>query len=191
MRKIVFDIETSNTFSDVGSSNAADLDISVLCLHDSETNEYKHFLQEDFAELWGIIEGADMLIGYNSDHFDIPLLNKYYPGDLSQIKSLDLLKEIHKSLGRRIKLDTVAEATLGEKKSGHGLQALKWWRAGERQKVIDYCIQDVKVTKKIYEYALKNGKVKFKELGKVRDIILDTSEWETRQDAALTRTLPF
>ena len=191
MRKIVFDIETSNTFSDVGSSNAADLDISVLCLHDSETNEYKHFLQEDFTELWGIIEGADMLIGYNSDHFDIPLLNKYYPGDLSQIKSLDLLKEIHKSLGRRIKLDTVAEATLGEKKSGHGLQALKWWRAGERQKVIDYCIQDVKVTKKIYEYALKNGKVKFKELGKVRDIILDTSEWETRQDAALTRTLPF
>ena len=191
MRKIVFDIETSNTFSDVGSSNAADLDISVLCLHDSETNEYRHFLQEDFTELWGIIEGADMLIGYNSDHFDIPLLNKYYPGDLSQIKSLDLLKEIHKSLGRRIKLDSVAQATLGEKKSGHGLEALRWWRNGERQRVIDYCIQDVKVTKKIYEYALKNGKVKFKELGKVRDIILDTSEWETRQDAALTHTLPF
>ena len=191
MRKIVFDIETSNTFSDVGSSNAADLDISVLCLHDSQTNEYRHFLQEDFTELWGIIEGADMLIGYNSDHFDIPLLNKYYPGDLTHIKSLDLLKEIHTSLGRRIKLDIVAQATLGEKKSGNGLEALSWWRNGEKQKVIDYCIQDVKVTKKIYEYALKNSKLKFKELGKSRDIPLDTSNWETRQDAALTHTLPF
>lgn len=191
MRKIVFDIETSNTFSDVGSSSAADLDISVVCLHDSQTNEYRHFLQEDFTELWGIIEGADMLIGYNSDHFDIPLLNKYYPGDITHIKSLDLLKEIYQSLGRRIKLDTVAEATLGEKKSGHGLQALKWWREGEKQKVIDYCIQDVKVTKKIYDYALKNGKVKFKDLGKARDIVLDTTDWEKREDAALTHTLPF
>jgi len=191
MRKIVFDIETSNQFSDVGSSDPTALDISVVCIHDSETDQYLHFLQEDFGALWKFIERADMLIGFNSNHFDIPLLNKYYPGDLTRIKSLDLLKEIHGSLGRRIKLDTIAEATLGEKKSGHGLQALKWWRDGERQRVIDYCIQDVKVTKKIYDYALKHGKVKYKDLGKMKDIPLDTSSWEEREDAALTHTLPF
>lgn len=191
MRKIVFDIETSNQFSDVGSSDPAALDISVVCLHDSETDEYLSFLQEDFGELWKIIEKADMLIGFNSNHFDIPLLNKYYPGDLTHIKSLDLLKEVYESLGRRIKLDTIAEATLNEKKSGHGLQALKWWRDGERQKVIDYCIQDVKVTKKIYDYAMKHGKVKYKDLGKVRDIPLNTTRWEEKGEAALTHTLPF
>lgn len=191
MRKIVFDIETSNTFQDVGSSDPAALDISVVCLHDSETDQYSSFLQEDFTELWRIIEGADMLIGFNSDHFDIPLLNKYYPGDMTHIKSLDLLKEIHASLGRRIKLDTVAEATLNEKKSGHGLQALKWWRDGERQKVIDYCIQDVKVTKNIYDYAMKHGKVKYKDLGAIKDIALDTSSWEQKEEAALTHTLGF
>ncbi len=191
MRKIVFDIETSNQFSDVGSADPTALDISVVCLHDSETDQYLSFLQEDFTELWKIIENADMLIGFNSDHFDIPLLNKYYPGDISHIKSLDLLKEIHQSLGRRIKLDTVAEATLGEKKSGHGLQAIQWWRNGERQKVIDYCIQDVKVTKNIYDYALKHGKVKYKDLGKIKDIQLDTNTWEEKQDSSLTHTLPF
>ncbi|MAZ67520.1 helicase [bacterium] len=191
MRKIVFDIETSNQFSDVGSSDPAALDISVVCLHDSKTDEYTSFLQEDFGELWKVIEKADMLIGFNSNHFDIPLLNKYYPGDLTHIKSLDLLKEVSESLGRRIKLDIIAEATLGEKKSGHGLQALQWWRNGERQKVIDYCIQDVKVTKKVYDYAMKHGKVKYKDLGKVKDIPLNTTRWEEKEDAALTHTLPF
>jgi len=191
MRKIVFDIETSNTFSDVGSGNPAALDISVVCIHDSKTDEYHSFLKEDFSKLWQFIEQADMLIGYNSDHFDIPLLDKYYPGDLSNIKSLDLLKEIYDSLGRRIKLDVVAQATLGEKKSAHGLQAIKWWHDGEKQKVIDYCIQDVKVTKNVYDYAMKHGKVKYKDLGKIKDITLDTTKWEEIEESSLTHTLPF
>ncbi len=191
MRKIVFDIETSNQFSEVGSGDPAALDLSVICIHDSETDEYTSYLQEDLGSLWKILEGADMLIGFNSDHFDIPLLNKYYPGDLTNIKSLDLLKEIHASLGRRIKLDIIAEATLGEKKSGHGLDAIKWWRAVEKQKVIDYCIQDVKVTKKIYDYARKHGKVKYKDLGKIKEIKLDTSKWEEKKDSTLTHTMGF
>ncbi len=191
MRKIVFDIETSNQFSDVGSANPAALDISVVCIYDSESDAYLSFEQEQFSELWKYIESADMLIGFNSDHFDIPLLNKYYPGDLSHIKSLDLLKEVYESLGRRIKLDTIAEATLGKKKSGHGLQAIQWWRNGEKQKVIDYCIQDVKVTKEIYDYARAHNNVKYKDLGKIKEIPLDTAKWEEKRDAALTHTLPF
>ncbi|PCI29390.1 helicase [Candidatus Kaiserbacteria bacterium] len=191
MRKIVFDIETSNQFSEVGSGDPAALDLSVICIHDSETDEYTSYLQEDLGSLWKILEGADMLIGFNSDHFDVPLLNKYYPGDLTSIKSLDLLKEIHASLGRRIKLDIIAEATLGEKKSGHGLDAIKWWRAGEKQRVIDYCIQDVKVTKDIYDYAMKHGKVKYKDLGKIKEIKLDTSKWEEKEDSTLTHTMGF
>ncbi|MFT5179612.1 MAG: DEAD/DEAH box helicase domain-containing protein [Candidatus Paceibacteria bacterium] len=178
MRKITFDIETSNIFQEVGSSDPADLDLSVICIHDSETDEYSSYYQDELDKLWPIIEKADMLIGYNSDHFDIPLLNKYYDGDLTQIKSLDLLKEIHSSLGRRIKLDHVAQSTLGEAKSADGLAAVKWWREGEKQKVTDYCIQDVKVTKNIYDYAMKNGHLKY-EGG---DIPLDTSGWETLEE---------
>lgn len=191
MRKITFDIETTNTFADVGSSSPADLNIAVVALHDSETDEYSYYLEKDFPKLWKILEHADMLIGYNSDHFDIPLLNKYFPGELTHIKSLDILKEIHKSLGRRLKLDTVAEATLGESKSANGLQSIRWWKDGEIQKVCDYCVQDVKVTKGVYDYAFKHGKLKYKDLGKTRDINIDTSGWEDQEDVALTHTLPF
>mgnify|MGYP001580806069 CR=1 FL=1 len=191
MRKIVFDIETKNLFQDVGVNDPTKLDISVVGIYDSETESYSAYLEEDFPKLWPIIEKADMLIGYNSDHFDIPLLNKYYSGDLTKIKSLDLLKEIKNSIGRRVKLDQVAEGTLQTNKSGHGLQAITWWKNGEIEKIKKYCLDDVRITKDIYEYALKNKKLRFKEGGKINDIILDPSLWESAPSNAMTYTLPF
>lgn len=194
MRKITFDIETRNIFQDVGSNESTALDISVVCIHDSSTDSYSSFLQEDLPKLWPILEQADMLITFNGDHFDIPLLNKYYSGDLTKIKSLDLLSEVKKVLGRRIKLDTIAEATLGINKSGNGLEAVNWWKTGEIDKIIKYCIEDVKITKDLYDYALLNKKLKYKDLGAqgtVRDIKLDTSNWEKADNSVMNFTMPF
>jgi DEAD/DEAH box helicase domain-containing protein len=189
--KIVFDIETKNFFSDVGSNDPTSLDISVVCIYDYDHDTYESFLEEDLKKLWPILEKAGMLIGYNSDHFDIPLLNKYYPGDLTNIKSLDLLKEIRRSLGRRVKLDQVAEGTLNLNKSGSGLMAGEWWKKGEIQKIIDYCLDDVKITKDLYEHALKNNELKFKEGGEIMPIKLDTTDWEEVKQSGMTHTLPF
>ena len=191
MRKLIFDIETKNSFQEVGSNNPADLDISVVCVYDYESDQYNSYLEKDFKNLWPIIEKADMLIGYNSEHFDTPLLNKYYPGDLTKIKNLDILKEIKSSLGRRIKLDTIAEATLGKKKKGHGLEAITWWKNGEVDKIIKYCLEDVKITKEVYEYALKNGSLKYKDGNELKEIKLDTSNWEEESASSITHTLPF
>ena len=191
MKKIVFDIETRNLFQDVGSNDPSALDISVVCIYDYETDTYKSFLQEDLGSLWPILENADMLITYNGDHFDIPLLGKYYPGDLTKIKSLDLLKEVKKSLGFRLKLDSIAQATLGTGKSGHGLEAVTWWKNGEIDKLIKYCTDDVKVTKDVYDYALKNGILKYKDGPTVKDIKLDTKDWETKEANAMTFTMGF
>jgi DEAD/DEAH box helicase domain-containing protein len=182
MKKIVFDIETKNIFQDVGSSDPVDLDISLVGLYDYETSTYDSFLQEDFGRLWEIMKKADMLITYNGDHFDIPLLNKYYKkdgqGDLGSIRSLDLLKEIRNSYGRRMKLDQIAEGTFGIGKSGNGLEAVAWWRSGEIEKIRKYCLNDVRITKDVYEYAVKNKKLIFKEGPFTKEIKLDTKHWE-------------
>lgn len=191
MRRIVFDIETKNMFSEVGSNNPADLDLSLIAIHDSETDTYTSYLQEDLPKLWPILEKADILIGFNSDHFDIPLLNKYYPGDLTKIKSIDLLKSVKEASGRRFKLDNIAKSTLGYGKSGNGLEALIWWKNGEIEKVRKYCIEDVRVTKELYEYALKNGLLKCNDGDGLIDIKLDISGWGDKNDTALTHTLPF
>jgi DEAD/DEAH box helicase domain-containing protein len=191
MRKIVFDIETRNFFSDVGSNDPSKLDIALVAIHDSETGEYSSYLQEDLHKLWPILERADMLIGFNSDHFDIPLLNKYYPGDLTKMKSLDILKEIYTSYGRRMKLDQLAEGTLGRNKIAHGLEATEWWKKGDVEKIREYCIDDVRLTKEIYDFARANNKLIFKEGGKLNEIKLDTTKWEDLHENKLTFTLPF
>jgi DEAD/DEAH box helicase domain-containing protein len=194
MRKITFDIETKNFFQDVGSNDPAALDISVVCIHDSSDDSYQSFLEADFPKLWKILEKADLLITWNGNHFDIPLLNKYYPGDLTKIRSLDLMSEVRDSIGRRLKLDTVAEATLGVKKSGNGFDAVNWWNTGQIDKIIKYCLDDVKITKEIYDYALKHGSLKYKDLGvggTLREIKLNTADWEKAPDHAMTFTLPF
>ena len=46
MRKIVFDIETTNFFTDTGSSDPASLDMSVVCIYDYETDKYSSYTKE-------------------------------------------------------------------------------------------------------------------------------------------------
>ncbi|MCR4334193.1 MAG: ribonuclease H-like domain-containing protein [Patescibacteria group bacterium] len=191
MNKIVFDIETQNTFQEAGSSDPADLSISLVGIYDYTTDKYDSFLENELTRLWPILEKADMLIGYNSDHFDIPLLNKYYPGDLTKIKSLDLLKEIKNSFGRRVKLDSVALGTFNKGKIGHGLEAITWWKNGEIDNIRKYCLEDVKITKELYEYAVKNNSVKCREGQKDFEIKLDTNNWHDKTASAMTFTLPF
>lgn len=190
MKRITFDIETEGLFR--GNGDFSNLEITVVGVHDSQTGEYRGFFKEDLGQLWPLIESADILVGYNSEHFDIPILNKYYAGDLTKIKSIDLLKEVKNVLGRRLKLDNLAEATLGKNKSGHGLEAVEWWKQGLREKVRDYCVEDVRITVDLYEYAKKKGSLKYRDYDGVREIKLDTSGWEVVKDApAITHTLPF
>lgn len=191
MRYIVFDLETQNIFQEVSSSDPAALDISVATVYDSETDKYTTVTIDEIDTLWPIIEKADVLVGYNSNHFDIPLLNKYYPGDLTQIKSIDILEDIKQALGRRLRLDSVAQATVGAKKSADGLQAVRWWREGKIKEIKKYCEQDVRVTKKIFDFARENGYVLFKDGHRKREIKLDTSHWEEKGDSAMTHSLLF
>lgn len=189
MRRITFDIETIGTFQ---QGDWSQLEVSVVGVYDSETKKLDCFTKEEFSSLWPILESADILVGYNSEHFDTPILNKYYAGDLAKIKSVDLLKEVKNVLGRRLKLDNLAEATLGRKKSGNGLDAVTWWEQGLVDKVKQYCMDDVKITDELYLYAKKNGSLKYRDYDGVREIKLDTSQWETPSDSSsLTHTLPF
>jgi len=190
MRRIVFDIETRG--ESFGSPDFTNQELTIVSIHDSKTNTFSSYFKDELPKLWGILERADIIIGYNSDHFDIPILNKYYPGDLTKIKSIDLLKEVRAVLGRRLKLDNIAEATLGKNKIGHGLDAVKWFEAGELEKLREYCEEDVRITKEVYEYAKKNKSLKYKDFDGVREVKLNPSKWEVIEDApAITHTLPF
>lgn len=152
MDKIVFDIETKNSFADVGGdANVHKLDASVIGAYSYERDEYFCFEENEFGKFEELARNAKLLVGFCSKRFDIPVLKKYFKLDLAAIPHFDILEEIEKTLGRRIGLGVLAEANLGVGKTGKGLEAIDLYRNGEIQKLKDYCVQDVRITKGVFD----------------------------------------
>jgi DEAD/DEAH box helicase domain-containing protein len=191
-REVVLDIETQNTFQDVGAYNPSLLKISFIGCYFYETDTFEGFFEEDLPKLWPKLERVDRVIGYNLIGFDYPCMQTYYSGDIMRLPTVDLLAEINQRLGYRIKLDDVAQATLGVGKSGHGLMAVEYWRKGELDKLRDYCFQDVRVTRDVYDYALQNGHVVFvNRQGQRQEIPLPLEPPEPEERKAINLSLGF
>lgn len=189
-REVVLDIETRNTFQDVGAYNPSLLQVSLVGCYFYETDTWESFLEEDLPKLWPRLETADRVIGYNLFGFDYPCLQSYYTGDLKRFPTVDIMVEIEKRIGFRVKLDSVAQATLGIGKSGDGLQAVEFWRKGEIDKLREYCLQDVRVTRDVYEHALNDQKVfYFDRLGQKKEVPLPVVPPETAQKPPLNLSL--
>lgn len=166
MRQIILDVETQHTFAEVGGYFPDRLGISFVgvCVRDGSTGEGKMmgFFEKDLADLFPLLESADVIVGFNCDTFDMQTLVPYYSGKIEKIPTLDLLSRIKKSAGHRIGLDAVAKETLGVGKIGDGLDAIKYFKAEQWDELSKYCLQDVTVTRDVYDYGLRTGKVKFK-----------------------------
>lgn len=155
---IVFDIETKETFDDVGGYFPEKLTPSMVGIYSFNHDQLIGFAEEEFGKLWPYFDNADLIIGFNSDGFDIPILAKLY-APLREIQSLDLLTEIKNSAGHRVKLDSVAEATLGTHKTADGLEAITMYREGRIDDLRAYCLSDVVITRDVYLYGKKNGHI--------------------------------
>ena len=191
-REVVLDIETQNTFQEVGKYDHTLLKISLVGVYFYETDTYESFLEHDLPALWPRLERADRIIGYNSKGFDIPVMNNYYAGDLMRLPQLDIMEEIQKHIGFRVKLDDVAHGTLGIGKSGNGLMAVQYFRQGEIKKLRDYCLQDVKVTREVYEYGLAKGELKYHDrMGKAVPVPVRFARNIAAVKPAINLTMPF
>ena len=197
--EVVYDIETKNFFNDTDLRNPEDLGISVVSAYRREmdddlrevSGEMKSFWTPEaltvvgadefiFDHMWEWFEEADRIIGYNSFGFDNPAMNGIYEkGDFTKLKHFDVLDEIRKSFGHRVKLDSVAKETLGQGKIAGGADAVVWWAKGDPESLANlkkYCEMDVEVTKGVYDFGLKNKKLKFKDRwNELREIEVDFS----------------
>ncbi len=188
--EIVFDIETQNTYQEIGTRDTRLLKISLVGVWSSADASYTSFLEDELPRLWPLLEHADRLIGYNSRWFDVPVLANYYPGDLTKIPMLDILEEVERHLGFRVKLDDLARSTLGVGKTGHGLQAVEFWKNGEIEKLRAYCLQDVRVTKELYEFGLAHGHLLYDDkLGRRQEIPVNFAAKTSREALNLTMGL--
>jgi len=168
---LVLDLETRETFREVGAFSPALLSISLVGIYDSATDRESTFRAEELDALGARLRTAPLVVGYNLHGFDYPVLKAALakmPGDAANrrldpftLPTVDLFLHLQQALGFRPKLDAVAEATLGHGKTGDGLDAIRFFRQGNWDALAQYCLNDVRITRDLYEHGLRRGHVKF------------------------------
>lgn len=180
---IVYDLETKETFQQVGSRDPRKLHISMLGMYSYNDGEYCSYTEHELSQFWRRLETCDLLIGFNNKGFDDQVVSAYFP-EVGKVNSFDILEIVSNSLGFRIKLDNIAQATLGVGKSGDGLKAIEYYREGKIEELRSYCLDDVKITKEIYDYGKNNGMLYYSDLQGKKEVLVDFSPVTEEAEAA-------
>ncbi|PIS15558.1 hypothetical protein COT62_03035 [Candidatus Roizmanbacteria bacterium CG09_land_8_20_14_0_10_41_9] len=193
MRKfpIVIDLETKYTFREF--TDPSKLGVSVAAIYDYKHNEGKIFLENELNKLFPILENSSYIIGFNNRSFDLQVLQPYYPGKLEKFAIFDILEDIKGKIGRRLSLNDMVSATLGKKKTGHGLMAIEYYKSNQWEKLKQYCLDDTFLTKDLLEFGAKHGEVYYRnEQGKI-PIRVDWKKYlqEDSGNGNVALTLPF
>ena len=150
-RVIVFDLETQRSAAEVGGwRRIRDMRLALAVVYDVRRNTNRTYFEKDVDSLLLDLVMSDRVIGYNSERFDLAVLSAYGDWDLGRIRSFDMLRDIRRRFGLRLKLADLAAANLGEGKSADGLQSLAWFREGRLDLIEEYCRRDVEVTARLY-----------------------------------------
>jgi uncharacterized protein YprB with RNaseH-like and TPR domain len=180
---VYFDLETQRSGNDVGGfANKNKMGVSVAVTYSTARGTYEIYPESEMDKLGEELVRADLVVGWNHIYFDYPVLQPYIFHTLAeQTINLDMMADLETKLGFRLKLDSVASASLGAGKSADGLDALKWWQEHKKtgdyeplRKIAEYCAFDVKVTRMVHEYALQHGVLKYEDrAGGISEIAVD------------------
>ncbi len=156
-REIFFDIETLRLSHEVdgGWSNIARFGLAVAVTWDAQ-NLFRRWFEADAKSLVAELGEFDRIVSFNGDRFDFEVLSAYLPVKHLLARSFDLLVDLHRRLGHRVKLDDLARETLGNQKTGVGVEIVQWWRDGHKDEVCKYCENDVQLLVDLMEFARKN-----------------------------------
>ena len=157
--RLVLDLETQKEFAEVDGRRPELLLVSVCGVYSYATDRYIAYTEAELPALAPVLQQAELVVGFNINKFDFPVLQPYVKFPLANVPTLDILDEIVKNAGHRVSLDSVCQATLGTGKTGHGLEALRWFKEGKIDQVKKYCLDDVRLTRDVYEYGKKHGKL--------------------------------
>ncbi len=158
----VLDLETQRSADEVGGWHRShNMGISCVVLYDSKTGQYYNYYESDVPALIAHMQQMALIIGFNIKRFDYQVLSGYSDFDFSGLNTLDMLEVIYQRLGYRLSLNHLAKVSLGIEKSADGMQALKWWKEGRIDEIVEYCRIDVQITHEVYLYGRKNGYLLF------------------------------
>jgi len=169
--EVFFDVETKTFFSEGGPTKPEELGVSLVSVYTRTVGEdlneiegsMQSFFEKDIPHMWSLFQNVDRIVGFNSIKFDVPALKPYAPDYFSKLPHFDILDEVKRSFGRRVSLNSIAKITLGRGKIDNGANAVSYWQRGDEESLKllkKYCEEDVAITRDVYDFALKNKKLK-------------------------------
>ncbi len=163
-RIVYLDLETRMLANEVGGwRNTHLMRVSVAVAYDSLKREFFSFSEHEVDDLLALLFRADLVVGFNVKRFDYGVLSAYSTVDLSMLNTFDMLEDVFQRLGFRLSLDHLAVETLHRGKIADGLQAVKWFRAGDMERLTSYCREDVAVTRDLFGFGLENGYLVYRQ----------------------------
>lgn len=173
---VYFDLETQQSADEVGGwDKIRDMRMSVGVTYSTARGEYKIYGEKQVNDLIEELRRADLVVGFNTIRFDYEVLAGHNPFfDAEQLRSLDMLVELQKTLQHRLSLDAIATATFGVEKTSEGLQAIRWFKEGKLLDIAEYCCFDVKITKMVHEHGKANKQLNYNNrFGKKMSVAVD------------------
>lgn len=158
---VYFDLETQRTANDVGGWDLKHkMGMSLGVTYSTRDGRYEIFGEPQADALVTRLQRADLVVGFNHVRFDYDVLMAYTILNLREaLVSFDILLDLERRIGHKVKLEEIAQPTLSVGKTAEGLDAIKWWREGKVMEIAKYCCFDVKVTRLVHEFGIERGEV--------------------------------
>lgn len=145
-----------------GWEHPATMGIACVVVYEYAVDAWHVFGEYELGKLQEIIDANDVYVGFRNIGFDNKVL-RAYGIKIEDRKSYDICAEIQSKLGyqKGCKLDDVAKANFARAgKNGDGAMAPIRWQQGYHTEVINYCLNDVRMTKMILDRILRWGYIK-------------------------------
>jgi DNA polymerase III epsilon subunit-like protein len=169
LKILSFDIETSHTsFRHPEKSTLAIAGALEFNLIKSKLTyrkgKYRYFLENQMQELSDFLNQFDgIIIGHNLLGFDYRVLEQHI--DLKTVipKTIDTLALVYNKHSHQrggISLNNLAQENFGKEKTIKGENISAMWNAGQHKEIIEYNENDCVLTKNLWWFMVKNGKIK-------------------------------
>lgn len=179
MQALVYDIEIVKAIQMRGERRDTDIDyckgwddkanmgVSCIGVYDYPTDQYRVFCADNLDDFRALIAQRNVFVGFNNISFDNGVL-VHHDVVIPDGRCYDILRELWRAADLGVDsftrahggfgLDPTCAANFGEHKTGDGgaLAPANWQRA-RYGSVIDYCLHDVWLTKKLFDRILACG----------------------------------
>ena len=176
---LIYDLEIANAIPDrngaredgisycQGWDDHAGMGIATIAVFDYVRERPRIFCRDNLAEFAALISKQECVVGYNNLRFDNKVLEAAGLPAIPAEKCYDLLVEIWRGVGLGpdfrpethggYSLDAMCRVNFRAVKTGSGALAPINFQRGNLGAVIDYCLADVYLTKRLLDRVIRCG----------------------------------